>query len=227
MSSSNRKQVADVRPELNKCQSLSASEKKSWISTRFGSFFKFISAIDSSSRDKALCDDENPKKEVASTGVQKTDDKPQNPTKQSSTDGEDAPNVTGIQGSDQHEGKFAAIGRNFRCFVNSFGRKKEQLKQQPKTVRSGSLQALDTRVIMAAHRTEASSKNNMIHISRNVALMNVPLDTQQLKRDTNILAICDDLPQGMERPVWRIEDYTHLEKVHEGYASSVYRALCK
>ena len=32
---------------------------------------------------------------------------------------------------------------------------------------------------------------------------------------------------GMDRQVWALEDYTQLEKLHSGYASTVFRAKCR
>ncbi|GAX80075.1 hypothetical protein CEUSTIGMA_g7513.t1 [Chlamydomonas eustigma] len=232
MGSPGRKQDADARPEFHKSQSLPNSVKKSWLTTKLNGLFKFISSVDPSSRDRALHeDDKRLNNDATQTVVHVSEKEPQKPTHQSCTDKEAASTVTGTPSRNQHVDKSTSIGRNFRTFIHSLGRNREQLKQQPKTIRSGSLQvkradAQDTRVILAAHVAEAS-RNKVINISRNVALLNMPLDTQQLKRDTNILAMCDDLPPGMKRPVWCIGDYTHLEKVHEGYASSVYRALCR
>lgn len=34
------------------------------------------------------------------------------------------------------------------------------------------------------------------------------------------------MPVGMDRPVWEIEDYHHLQKLHEGYASTVFSGVC-
>ena len=31
----------------------------------------------------------------------------------------------------------------------------------------------------------------------------------------------------MDRQVWALEDYTQLEKLHSGYASTVFRAKCR
>jgi hypothetical protein len=31
---------------------------------------------------------------------------------------------------------------------------------------------------------------------------------------------------GMDRPVWKIEDYDQLQKLHEGYASTVFCGVC-
>lgn len=46
-------------------------------------------------------------------------------------------------------------------------------------------------------------------------------------QNSNAIAIAQDLPKEMDRPEWKVEDYAHLEQIHSGYASSVYRAVCK
>jgi hypothetical protein len=49
----------------------------------------------------------------------------------------------------------------------------------------------------------------------------------RMQRDPNLLTVCNDLPPLMDRPAWRVEDYTLQTKVHAGYASAVYKAHCK
>lgn len=54
-----------------------------------------------------------------------------------------------------------------------------------------------------------------------------PQALQRLETDSNLLAVCNDLPPAMDRPQWRVEDYTLLQKMHAGYASAVYKAICR
>ncbi len=49
----------------------------------------------------------------------------------------------------------------------------------------------------------------------------------RLNRDPALLTVCNDLPPHMDRPAWRIEDYTLIQKIHAGYASAVYKAFCR
>eukprot|EP00798_Chlamydomonas_sp_ICE-L_P012757 gene12757-16008_t len=44
---------------------------------------------------------------------------------------------------------------------------------------------------------------------------------------SDILSMAKNLPPGMDRDCWCIEDYSRLQKIHSGYASSVYRAHCR
>eukprot|EP00798_Chlamydomonas_sp_ICE-L_P024939 gene24939-10593_t len=44
------------------------------------------------------------------------------------------------------------------------------------------------------------------------------------KPETIVVSAC--LPYSMMRPAWRMEDYSDLKKLHSGYASSVYSAMC-
>jgi hypothetical protein len=46
-------------------------------------------------------------------------------------------------------------------------------------------------------------------------------------QNSNAIALADDLPLEMDRETWAVEDYCHLEQIHSGYASSVFRAVCK
>ena len=44
---------------------------------------------------------------------------------------------------------------------------------------------------------------------------------------TNVFAVGRDLPRGMDRTIWRLEDYADLALMYEGYASAVYRGTCR
>ncbi len=49
----------------------------------------------------------------------------------------------------------------------------------------------------------------------------------RMARDPGLLTVANDLPSNMDRAVWRLEDFTLLQKLHAGYASAVYKAFCR
>eukprot|EP00775_Hariotina_reticulata_P011671 gene11671-11814_t len=46
-------------------------------------------------------------------------------------------------------------------------------------------------------------------------------------RRSTLLALCPQLPPSMHRKDWCLNDYVVLEKLYNGYASVVYKAMCK
>lgn len=50
---------------------------------------------------------------------------------------------------------------------------------------------------------------------------------QNAMEETNAVALSSQLPTAMERSHWSLKDFELLRKVHRGYASDVYEAICK
>uniref|UniRef100_A0A7S3VRI1 Protein kinase domain-containing protein n=1 Tax=Dunaliella tertiolecta TaxID=3047 RepID=A0A7S3VRI1_DUNTE len=49
----------------------------------------------------------------------------------------------------------------------------------------------------------------------------------QPEKESNVLAVSEALPKGMRRPVWSLNDFIVIKKLHQGYASNVYFSRCQ
>jgi hypothetical protein len=84
---------------------------------------------------------------------------------------------------------------------------------------------------LLARDSTIGATNEFINLLK-ASASNVSAGTQSsgqhaIFEETNAVALSSNLPAAMERTHWALKDFELIKKVHRGYASDVYEAICK